>query len=30
VVWDHETADWNKGWRYTGGPFIINGKVIQA
>ena len=19
VVWDH-TADWRKGWRYTGGP----------
>jgi alcohol dehydrogenase (cytochrome c) len=30
VVWDHATADWNKGWRYTGGPFIINGKVIQG
>ena len=22
VVWDHATADWNKGWRYTGGPFV--------
>ena len=30
VVWDHATADWNKGWRYTGGPFVINGKVIQG
>ena len=30
VVWDHATADWTKGWRYTGGPFIINGKVIQG
>ncbi len=30
VVWDHATADWAKGWRYTGGPFIINGKVIQG
>ncbi len=30
VVWDHETADWSKGWRYTGGPFIVNGKVIQG
>jgi alcohol dehydrogenase (cytochrome c) len=30
LVWDRETADWNKGWRYTGGPFIINGKVIQG
>jgi len=30
VVWDHATADWTKGWRYTGGPFIVNGKVIQG
>jgi alcohol dehydrogenase (cytochrome c) len=30
VAWDHATADWTKGWRYTGGPFIINGKVIQG
>ncbi len=30
VAWDHQTADWSKGWRYTGGPFIINGKVIQG
>ena len=30
VVWDHSTADWTKGWRYTGGPFIVNGKVIQG
>src|SRR5260370_31506541 len=30
VVWDHATADWTKGWRYTGGPFILNGKVIQG
>jgi alcohol dehydrogenase (cytochrome c) len=30
VVWDHATADWTKGWRYSGGPFIINGKVIQG
>ena len=30
VVWDHATADWNKGWRYTGGPFIVNGKIIQG
>ena len=30
VVWDHETADWSKGWRYTGGPFIVNGKIIQG
>jgi alcohol dehydrogenase (cytochrome c) len=30
VAWDHQTADWSKGWRYTGGPFIVNGKVIQG
>ena len=30
VAWDHETADWNKGWRYTGGPFVVNGKIIQG
>jgi alcohol dehydrogenase (cytochrome c) len=30
VVWDHTTADWTKGWRYTGGPFVVNGKVIQG
>ncbi len=30
VVWDHTTADWTKGWRYTAGPFIVNGKVIQG
>ena len=30
IAWDHTTADWTKGWRYTGGPFIVNGKVIQG
>jgi alcohol dehydrogenase (cytochrome c) len=30
LVWDHTTADWSKGWRYTGGPFVVNGKVIQG
>jgi alcohol dehydrogenase (cytochrome c) len=30
MVWDHTTADWTKGWRYTGGPFVVNGKVIQG
>src|SRR4030081_956327 len=30
LVWDHATADWSKGWRYTGGPFVVNGKVIQG
>jgi alcohol dehydrogenase (cytochrome c) len=30
VVWDYATADWTKGWRYTGGPFVVNGKIIQG
>ena len=30
LVWDHATADWTKGWRYTGGPFVVNGKIIQG
>jgi alcohol dehydrogenase (cytochrome c) len=30
LVWEHPTADWTKGWRYTGGPFIANGKIIQG
>src|SRR4029077_15981379 len=30
LAWDHETADWTKGWRYTGGPFVVNGKIIQG
>lgn len=30
VVWDHETADWNKGWRYTAGPFVANGVLVQG
>src|SRR5712671_1577644 len=30
LVWERATADWTKGWRYTGGPFIVNGKVIQG
>ena len=30
VVWDHTTADWTKGWRYTSGPFIANGMIVQG
>ena len=30
VIWDHTTADWSKGWRYTGGPFIVNGTLVQG
>ncbi len=30
VTWDHTTADWRKGWRYTSGPFVVNGMVMQG
>lgn len=30
VVWDHATADWQKGWRYTAGPFIVDGMILQG
>jgi alcohol dehydrogenase (cytochrome c) len=30
VAWDHTTADWSKGWRYTGGPFVANGTIVQG
>ena len=30
VVWDHTVADWNKGWRYSSGPYIAGGKVIAG
>jgi alcohol dehydrogenase (cytochrome c) len=30
VAWDHETADWRQGWRYTAGPFIVDGMVLQG
>jgi alcohol dehydrogenase (cytochrome c) len=30
VVWDHQTADWHDGWRYSSGPFIAHGKIIQG
>ena len=30
VVWDHEIADYNEGWRITGGPLVANGKVLQG
>lgn len=30
VVWANQTADWSKGWRYTSGPIVANGKVIQG
>ncbi|WP_162784773.1 pyrroloquinoline quinone-dependent dehydrogenase [Paracoccus suum] len=30
VAWEKQTADWQKGWRYTSGPFIAEGKIIQG
>src|SRR6476620_11770789 len=30
VVWDHTVADWTKGWRYSGGPFIVNDTLVQG
>lgn len=30
VVWNHEIADYNEGWRITGGPLVAGGKVIQG
>ena len=30
VVWDHTVADWSKGFRYSGGPFIANGVLVQG
>lgn len=30
ITWDQATADWTKGWRYTGGPLIAGGKIIQG
>ena len=30
LVWDYAIADWTKGWRYTGGPFVANGVIIQG
>ncbi len=30
VIWDHQTADWKQGWRYTAGPFIVDGMILQG
>ena len=30
ITWDHATADWTKGWRYTGGPLVAGGKIMQG
>src|SRR3954462_13976557 len=30
VVWDHTVADWTKGWRYSGGPFIVTTPLARG
>lgn len=30
VVWDIAAAAWKDGWRYTGGPMVIEGKIVQG
>jgi alcohol dehydrogenase (cytochrome c) len=30
VTWDRAVADWTKGWRYTGGPLVAGGKIVQG
>jgi len=30
LVWDVQPADWNKGWRYSSGPVVADGVIIQG
>jgi PQQ-dependent dehydrogenase (methanol/ethanol family) len=30
VAWDHAVEDWDKGWRYSAGPMVADGKIIQG
>ncbi|HTJ59484.1 MAG TPA: PQQ-binding-like beta-propeller repeat protein [Devosiaceae bacterium] len=30
LLWDKTTADWSKGYRYSAGPMIADGKIIQG
>ena len=30
VVWNVAAANWKDGWRYTGGPMIANGVIVQG
>ncbi len=30
IVWDHQTDDWKKGWRYTGGPMLAGDVIVQG
>jgi alcohol dehydrogenase (cytochrome c) len=29
-AWDHEVADWKKGFRYSSGPFMANGVLVAS
>jgi alcohol dehydrogenase (cytochrome c) len=30
IAWEQAVADWTKGWRYTGGPMVAGGKIVQG
>ena len=30
VIWDNATADWQKGWRHSSGPFVAGGVIVQG
>ena len=30
MAWDQQVADWTKGWRYSGGPIVANGVIVQG
>src|SRR5690606_37583063 len=30
VVWDRQMGDFDKGWRYTSGPFMAGGVLVQG
>jgi alcohol dehydrogenase (cytochrome c) len=30
VVWDVVGGEWDKGWRYTGGPLVADSTIIQS
>ena len=30
VAWEQAVADWTKGYRYTGGPMVAGGKIVQG
>jgi alcohol dehydrogenase (cytochrome c) len=30
LVWDVKVADWDQGYRFSGGPMVADGKIIQG